>query len=85
MRELLRTNDPVLVSFVEALLGDSGLGFHIADANMSIVEGSIGVFPRRVLVAEDDFHAAQRLLTDAGLEAELSAPDKKSRIRPERP
>ena len=71
MRDLLRTNDPVLVSFVEALLRDAGIECHVADANMSILEGSIGVFPRRILVAEGTLGEARQLLADAGLEAHL--------------
>lgn len=71
MHDLLRTNDPVLVSFVEALLRDAGLSCHVADTNMSVVEGSIGIFPRRVMVADDALAAARRVLIDAGLAAEL--------------
>ena len=71
MRELLRTNNFVLQSFVEALLREAGYAFHVADVNMSMAEGSIGVFPRRVLVAEEDGTAARQLLIDAGLEKEL--------------
>jgi hypothetical protein len=71
MRDLLRTNDVVLVSFVEALLGEAGLAFHIADVHMSLVEGSIGAFPRRVLVDDGHFAAARQLLIDAGLAHEL--------------
>ncbi len=71
MRELLRTNDPVLVSFVESLLREAEIAFHVADLNMSVVEGSIGAFPRRVLVGDDAMDEARRLLIDAGLEAEL--------------
>ena len=71
MKELIRTNNPALLSFVEALLKDAGLAFFIADRNISVVEGSIGAFPRRVLIAEEDEHAARRLLSDAELAAEL--------------
>ena len=71
MRELLRTNDAILVSFVEALLREAGIAFHIADRNISIAEGSIGAFPRRVLVAEAALPEARRLMLDAGLGAEL--------------
>ena len=67
MRALVRTNDPVVVSFVEALLRDAGIGVHVADVNMSVVEGSIGIFPRRVLVLDDDWNAAARILRDADL------------------
>lgn len=72
MKEIMRTNNPALLSFVEALLKDAGHGFFIADQNISVVEGSIGAFPRRVLVAADDEDAARRMLTDAGLGAELT-------------
>jgi hypothetical protein len=72
MRQLLRTNDVVLLSFVEALLKEAGLAFHVADVHVSLVEGSIGAFPRRVLVAEEHYVAARRLLVDAGLGKELA-------------
>lgn len=71
MREIVRTNDPVLLSFIEALLAEAGIGYHVADRNMSIVEGSIGVFPRRILVSDEDVAAARQTLRDAGLGAEL--------------
>lgn len=71
MRDLVRTNDPVLVSFIESLLREARIAFHVADTNMSFVEGSIGVFPRRILVGEDGYSRARQLLADAGLEGEL--------------
>ncbi len=71
MIELIRTNDAALISFVEALMRDAGIGFFIADQNMSIAEGSIGILGRRVLVVEDDEAAARRLLKDAGIAHEL--------------
>jgi hypothetical protein len=71
VRELLSTNDPVLISAVEALLKGADIDHIVADQNMSVLEGSIGIFPRRVLVAEDKFEAAQRLLRDAGFGHEL--------------
>ena len=64
---MLRTNDPVLLSFVEVLLRDAGVAAMIADANISAVEGSIGILPRRVLVADDAWATAAALLADAGL------------------
>lgn len=71
MIELMRTNDVVLISYVEALMRDAGIGYLVADQNMSIVEGSIGILARRVLVVEDDEIAARRLLKDAGIAHEL--------------
>ena len=78
MQELLRTNDPVLISFVEAILGEAGIVHMVADQFTSIVEGSIGAIPRRVLVDSDDLMQAQRILRDAELGAHLS--DTKPRI-----
>lgn len=71
MKELICTNNPALLSYVEALLKDAGFSYFIADQNISIVEGSIGAFPRRVLIAEDEEDAARRLLSDAELAREL--------------
>jgi len=72
MIEIVRTNDPVLISFVEALMRDAGINFLVADQNMSILEGSIGVLPRRVLVVEDEAAQARRILIDAGIADELN-------------
>lgn len=72
MIELIRTNDAVLISFVEALLRDAGIDFLVADQNMSVLEGSLGVLPRRVLVAADDLDEAKALLGDAGMDGEIS-------------
>ncbi|MEO0960786.1 MAG: DUF2007 domain-containing protein [Pseudomonadota bacterium] len=68
MIELLRTNDPVLVSFAEALMRDAGLRFSVLDVHMSIIEGSLGILPRRLAVHEDDVAAARTLLVDAGID-----------------
>lgn len=71
MIELLRTNDAVLISFVEALLRDAGVTYFIADSNMSVIEGSIGILPRRIMVAGERIDEARRLLADAGIAGEL--------------
>jgi len=67
----VRTNDLVLISFIESLLEGAGLGYFVADRHMSAVEGSLGFLPRRILIVEDDEIRARRLLTDAGLASEL--------------
>ncbi|HVY20368.1 MAG TPA: DUF2007 domain-containing protein [Bauldia sp.] len=77
MEELIRTNDLVLISFVEALLRDAGIEPWVADQNMSVIEGSLGVLQRRVMVPADDIAQARRVLTDAGIGAELSKPMEK--------
>jgi len=71
MRELVRTNDAVLVSAVGALLDGAGIAHVVLDQNMSVLEGSIGILPRRILVAEEYARSARRLLTEAGLAHEL--------------
>ena len=71
LRELVRTNDAVLVSAVGALLDGANIHHLVLDSNMSIMDGSLGVLPRRILVHDDDNLAARRLLTDAGLAHEL--------------
>jgi hypothetical protein len=67
MKELIRTNDLVLISAVEALLAGAKIHCMVADGNMSALEGSIGALPRRVLVPSAALDKARRLLTDAGL------------------
>jgi hypothetical protein len=71
VHELIRTNDAVLVSAVGALLEGAGIRHFVLDQNMSVLEGSLGILPRRVLVADDDMVVARRLLTEAGLGHEL--------------
>jgi hypothetical protein len=71
VRELVRTNDAVLVSAVGALLDGASIPHMVLDQNMSVLEGSIGILPRRVLVSEEDAPAARRLLEAAGLGHEL--------------
>ena len=72
MIELFRSNDPVVISFAEALLKDAGIAHATLDQYMSVMEGSIGILPRRVLVPRDDHESARRILTEAGLARELS-------------
>jgi len=71
LRELVRTNDIVLVSAIGALLDGANIDHLIADQNMSIIEGSLGILPRRILVHEEDVKAARQVLADAGLSHEL--------------
>jgi len=68
MKELLRTNDPVRLSFIEALLKDSGIESVVFDAHFSVLEGSVGILPRRLMVLEEDYDAARRLLRETGQE-----------------
>ncbi len=74
MKELLRTTDIVLLSYVNSLLNDACLSVLIADVHVSSVEGSIGAFPRRVLVAAEDWDESISILTAAGLGDHLVGP-----------
>jgi hypothetical protein len=67
MKELLRSNDAVLISFVSSLLEEGDIAFMVADMNMSVLEGSIGALPRRVLVETDKIVQARNILTEAGI------------------
>jgi len=70
-RELIRANDAVLVSAVQALLDAAHIPHLVLDQNMSVLEGSIGILPRRILVNECCIADARRLLEEAGLGHEL--------------
>ncbi len=76
MVELLSTTDIVLLSYVNSLLSDAGIPVLVADLHVSAVEGSIGAFPRRVLIAAGDWDESAAILTEAGLAAHLAAPPK---------
>ena len=65
MKELLRTNDLVRLSWVQALLADAGIECLVLDQHTSLVEGSIGAIQRRLMVAERDHSRAQRVIADA--------------------
>ena len=71
LRELVRTNDPVLVSAIAALLEAANIPHTVFDGNMSVLEGSIGILPRRILVEDTHAARARQLLEDAGLGHEL--------------
>ncbi|SUB01620.1 Protein of uncharacterised function (DUF2007) [Pannonibacter phragmitetus] len=72
MEELLKTNDLVLISAVGAMFDEAGIAHFVADANMSILEGSLAMIPRRILVPADQITAARHLLREAGLGHELT-------------
>ena len=67
----MRSNNIVTLSFVEALMRDAGIAVMIADQSMSILEGSIGAIPRRILVDSERIDQARRIMRDAGLDHEL--------------
>jgi tRNA1(Val) A37 N6-methylase TrmN6 len=77
LRELVRTNDAVLVSAIQALLDAAEIPHVVLDQNMSVLEGSLGILPRRILVHDEHQESARQLLEDAGLSHELRPSDGK--------
>ena len=64
MKELLRSTDPTIIAFATALLQGEDIACFEMDVNMSILEGGIGIFPRRLMVLTDDHSSATRVLLD---------------------
>ncbi len=67
MAELVRTNDPGVISVIESLLGGANIPYQVTDRNMSVIEGSIGAIQIRILVQDADEVEAREVLTDAEL------------------
>ena len=65
MREVLKSNNPVDLSFAEAVLKDAGIDSVVFDENMSVMDGSMVILPRRLMVSDDDGPRAEQLLRDA--------------------
>ena len=68
MEELLRTTDPTLVPYAQALLDAEDIACFVFDVNMSILEGSLGILPRRVMVLKRDLFRARTILRQNGVE-----------------
>lgn len=64
MKELLRTNDPTIIAYTSALLEGESIDCFPMDVHMSILEGSIGILPRRLMVRDKDLFQAQVILKD---------------------
>jgi hypothetical protein len=73
MIELIRTNDVVTLSLAESLMKDAGIHCLVADQSMSVLEGSLGLLQRRLLVEEARSEEARAIFRDAGLGEELRA------------
>lgn len=71
MRELLRTTDPTVIAFATALLRGEGIDCFPLDHNMSVLEGSIGILPRRLMVREEDLSQALVVIQDNGIDRGL--------------
>jgi len=73
MKELFRTNNPTVISYVEHLMKEAGLKAFVMDSNASILDGSVGVLPRRIMIVDEDYERARKVLIEADLEHELKA------------
>lgn len=65
MKELVRTNDPVLISWLTAALNEMSIHAVVLDTHTAVLEGSVAAIQRRVMVADDDFVQASKVLADA--------------------
>ncbi|MCY4305600.1 MAG: DUF2007 domain-containing protein [Aestuariivita sp.] len=70
MKELLRSNDPTVIAFATVLLNGENIECFEVDSNMSILEGSLGIIPRRILVPADDYDRAVRIMKDNQIDLE---------------
>lgn len=64
MKELYRTNDPTELSFASAILEGEGIKVFVLDSHMSVLEGQIGILPRRIMVADEKYEQARSILID---------------------
>lgn len=64
MKELLRTTDPTVIAFAKALLDGEGIDCFEFDVNMSVLDGSLGILPRRIMVRDSDLFMARAVMTD---------------------
>ena len=72
MTELLRTNDLIFLTFLEALLKSAGIAPVVFDEGMNALDGNIGAFPKRLMVESGDADAARRIIDEAGYGESLS-------------
>ena len=71
MEEILRTNEALEITFATAMLKGEGISYFVLGENMAVLEGSIGVFPRRLMVASEDAFLARKILQDNGIDSGL--------------
>ena len=65
MRAVLKTNDPVVLNYAANVLSQEGIESVVFDTHASVMDGSMGMLPRRLMVLDEDFARAERLLRDA--------------------
>lgn len=70
MKELLRSNDPTIIAFATSILQGEGIDWFEMDVHMSVLEGSVGILPRRLMVRDQDLFMARAAMTDNNIELE---------------
>ncbi len=70
MKQLLRSTDPTVIAFARALLQGEDIDCFEMDVNMSVLEGSIGILPRRLMVRDEDYEPAKRAMEDNGIDTD---------------
>ena len=68
MKELLRTTDATVIAFATVLLDGEGIDVFPLDVHMSVLDGSLGILPRRLMVRDEDHAQALRVIRDNGIE-----------------
>ena len=68
MKEILRSNDPVLISVAQSLLKEAGIECMVFDGNTSVLEGSIGAIQARLMVIDDDEVEARGIIADSKID-----------------
>ena len=71
MKELLRTNDITLIAFTKHVLSEVDIAVFELDVNMSVLEGSIGILPQRLMVIDDEYEIAYDTMIENGIEAQF--------------
>jgi len=74
MIAILKTVNPATLNFAQAVLKEADIPFFLMDQNVSVIDGSIGIIPRRLMVVEEDIEDARQAFRDAGLEEEIHQP-----------
>lgn len=74
MIAILKTVNPATLSFAQAVLKEADIPFFLMDQNVSIIDGSIGIIPRRLMVVDEDIDDARQAFIDAGLSEEIHKP-----------
>ena len=62
MKELIRTNDLILISLIQSILNDASIKYELLDTHTSMVEGSINAIEKRIVVSNNDFKRSQNLI-----------------------